>query len=465
MDNEVPLPPPRRIRHRSPSRARLPSAGSGASFRPRLPRFDDQSSQPSSDPALFSSDDIPASGLENYNALSPMGRGANVDIVGPEKRHLDSGVWMGSDESGADSLLSLRWAGMGGGSAEDYLHIETPRKGPPYYQAPDEPEEHRIARSTVHNCLEKGEETIDLGNLNLRNIPTGLLRPLQHLTKAPVVREAPISEDAYTSLQPFLSIYLPGNSLMFLPTEIFELKDLKVLSVRNNKLRELPSAIRKLTSLEVLNIAVNQLSELPWDLMRLMQAGELKHFTAHPNPFPSIEHAEIVKWHREPCRKEDGVAIDSIPFDHYKIAPLDAWSPVHVATGPVTQLDLEGRRIESSSASVSGHSKSAAPSLRELALRAVSKLPELDLLTDEELEEYPALLIPLMRQVKKIRASGSQQCSVCRREFIMPRTEWIEWWDCVPHENGMKRPRTSGEKLRPLPFKRLGCSWACIPEC
>ncbi|KAJ5247829.1 hypothetical protein N7468_002812 [Penicillium chermesinum] len=463
MDNEVPLPPPRRIRHRSPSRARLPSAGSGASFRPRLPRFDDQSSQPSSDPALFSSDDIPASGLENYNAPVSNGTGRKrryrgtwwgEQVIDPkrkranfkEKRHLDSGVWMGSDESGADSLLSSDGPAWG----EDLLKTtftSKPPQGPsllsskvsastqsllpvPILKAPDEPEEHRIARSTVHNCLEKGEETIDLG-------------------------EAPISEDAYTSLQPFLSIYLPGNSLMFLPTEIFELKDLKVLSVRNNKLRELPSAIRKLTSLEVLNIAVNQLSELPWDLMRLMQAGELKHFTAHPNPFPSIEHAEI----------RDGVAIDSIPFDHYKIAPLDAWSPVHVATGPVTQLDLEGRRIESSSASVSGHSKSAAPSLRELALRAVSKLPELDLLTDEELEEYPALLIPLMRQVKKIRASGSQQCSVCRREFIMPRTEWIEWWDCVPHENGMKRPRTSGEKLRPLPFKRLGCSWACIPEC
>jgi hypothetical protein len=91
MDNEVPLPPPRRIRHRSPSR--LSPAGSVASsFRKsrRLSRFDDRSSQPSSDPALFSSDDIPASGLENYHA----------PVAGAGRKRRYRGTWWGEAKEG-----------------------------------------------------------------------------------------------------------------------------------------------------------------------------------------------------------------------------------------------------------------------------------------------------------------------------------------------------------------------------
>lgn len=296
----------------------------------------------------------------------------------------------------------------------------------------------------------------------------------------PALREAPISEDAYTSLRPFLSIYLPGNALIFLHRELFELKDLRVLSVRNNKLREVPAAIRKLKCLEVLNIAVNRLTELPWELLQLIQHGELKHLTAHPNPFPSIEQAEIAVWHHKPQTQEDDTTIDTasetadditndvatevLQFDQYDEIPDDAWRAIHVATSRVAHFDMEGRRIDISTSPTSVISRPAAPSLREVALRAISKLPDLDLVTDEELADFPALVIPLMHQVKKIRAAGGQRCSVCQKEFILPRTEWVEWWDCIPHENGMKRARGSGEKLRPLPFKRLGCSSTCVPH-
>ena len=46
---------------------------------------------------------------------------------------------------------------------------------------------------------------------------------------------------------------------------------------------------------------------------------------------------------------------------------------------------------------------------------------------------------------------------------MIARSEWIEWWDCGVHENGLKGPRAPGDNLRPLPFKRLGCSWGCVP--
>ncbi|KAJ5094508.1 hypothetical protein N7456_010369 [Penicillium angulare] len=552
MDSEVPLPPPRRIRHRSPRGVASASASASANTDPstqttslassfrkarRFSRFDDQSSQPSSDPALFSSDDIPASGLENYHAGVTTGGGRKrryrgtwwgEQVVDPkrkradfkEKRNVDSGVWMGSDESGAESLLPSEdspWgedllktvldpkagkigagsgAGVGAGASSGILlnSASAPATGPsvlplPILKGPDELEEHRFARSVVNDCLEKGEDVVDLGNFNIRNIPSGLLQPLQHLTKLPSMKEAPLTENAYTSLQPFLSIYLSGNSLIQLHHELFELNSLKVLSVRNNKLSEIPSTIKKLTSLEVLNVSVNRLASLPWEILSLLHTGDLKHLTARPNPFPNIEDCKVAKWHwtlreREEDQEDedqedhDEPVCDLEPFFNAPRftkydgpsgpLPPNTWSPIHVATGPTKRLDMEGNPVEEPSPSLSNllqtQRNTNAPSLREVALRAVCKLPDLDHLIEEELADFPALVIPLMQQVKKIRAAGGQSCSVCEKEYIIPRTEWLEWWDISPYENGMKRPRSSGETLRPLPFKRFGCSWDCVPE-
>lgn len=196
MDNEIPLPPPRRL-HRSPGFARPSSSASiASSFRRarRLSRFDDRSSQPSSDPALFSSDDIPASGLENYNAPVTGGAGRKrkyrgtwwgEQVVDPkrkradfkEKRNVDSGVWMGSDESAAESSLPSEDASNWG---EDLLKTvldpmgkkdtldepsvpSSPMKAPPGASGREESNEHHIARAIVNECLDKGEDSIDLG--------------------------------------------------------------------------------------------------------------------------------------------------------------------------------------------------------------------------------------------------------------------------------------------------------------
>ncbi|KAJ5198809.1 uncharacterized protein N7459_008632 [Penicillium hispanicum] len=514
MDSEVPLPPPRRIRHRSPARAGTsPSSSIASSFRKarRLSRFDDRSSQPSSDPALFSSDDIPASGLENYNAPVTGGAGRKrryrgtwwgEQVIDPkrkradfkEKRQVDSGVWMGSDESTAESLLPSEDASAWGedllktvldpkatGKYPQGLALPKATAAPvlplPIWKGLHESEQHKFARAVVNDCLEKGEDSIDLGNFDLREIPPGLLQPLQHLTKLPSVKEAPLSENAYSSLQPFLRVYLSGNSLTTLNNELFELGDLKVLSVRNNKLSEIPYTIQKLAALEVLNVSVNLLTHLPWELLRLLQHGELKHLTAFPNPFPSIEEGEITKWHRQPRKSQENgkpetSLEDQLRFDEYEGSPpKNAWATIHVATSPITRRDMEGNPIDDGSASVvtpvalpPSSSTPSAPSLRELALRAVCKLPGLEQVTDDELDDFPSLVAPLMYQARKIRAAGGQRCSVCQHEYVVPRTSWLEWWDCTPHESGMKRPRTSGEKLRPLPFQRHGCSWACVPR-
>ncbi|EAL87342.1 hypothetical protein KXW98_002211 [Aspergillus fumigatus] len=516
MDSEIPLPPPRRIRHRSPASSSSSTANppTASSFRKtyRLSRFDDRSSQPSSDPALFSSDDIPASGLENYNA--PVSSGDAVGrkrryrgtwwgetVVDPkrkradfkDKRLVDSGVWMGSDESTAESLLPSEDASIWG---EDLMRnmqtstsagacserqmgaassqpansqlrptVSQPR-GP---RKVEEPREHQLARTIVNDCLEKGQDSVDLSNGNLRALPSGLLRPLQYLTKLPSVREPPISEEGYSSLKPFLRLFLAGNALTAVSGEIFELDSLRVLSLRNNKLTEIPPAIRKLTMLQEINLAVNRLRCLPWELLWLIRKGDLKHLMVRPNPLLQTNDVEVTRWYT-PDGSDAASPEEALKACHYEgPPPEEAWAPIQVAISPIRRFNMEGIPITDGQSGAlplrsSDDTPSHVPSLREVSLLAFSKSAYCDQISESEMIGYPELMVRLLRQAKGVRNAGGRSCSICHRSFVIPRTEWIEWWDCSTYENGLKRPRCPGEQLRPLPFRRFGCSWACVPE-
>ncbi|CAE6464183.1 unnamed protein product [Rhizoctonia solani] len=82
--------------------------------------------------------------------------------------------------------------------------------------------------------------------------------------------------------------YLANNGISILPSELFQLSNLTLLSLRGNKLRSLPPAIGNLKSLRSLNIASNELTTLPSELSYL----NLQALLIHPNPFlpkPTIE--------------------------------------------------------------------------------------------------------------------------------------------------------------------------------
>ncbi|KAL2822154.1 hypothetical protein BDW59DRAFT_149707 [Aspergillus cavernicola] len=503
MDTEPPLPPPPRIHHRSPRRAHphpnpqaqphsRPSTSTRPTKRPyRLSvsasRFDDQSSQPSSDPALFSSDDIPASGLENYHAPVASGsrkrryRGTwwgemvkeketkrkRADFK--EKRLVDSGVWMGSDESflasedtngWGEDLLKDEGVGNGGGDGGEAREQGVPGVRAGFAKKVEESREHQMARAIVNDCLERGQDSVDLSNDNLRVVPPGLLRPLQHLTKLPSIKEPPISEEGYSSLQPFLRLFLAGNALTTLSSELFALDSLRVLSLRNNKLTEIPPAIRRLTKLQELNLSVNRLHYLPWELLWLIKKGDLKHLTVRPNPLPHIEESEIAQWHL-PESQEGGIALKACEYNGP--APEESWAPIHVATSPIHRFNMEGIPI-TETPTTPVHLESRVPSLREAALLSFSRSSYFDTIPDDEMADFPSLMLRLLRDARDVRSAGGRSCSVCHRSFVIARTEWIEWWDCSTYENGLKGSRASGERLRPLPFRRLGCSLACLPN-
>ncbi|CAG8175577.1 unnamed protein product [Penicillium salamii] len=504
MDGEVPLPPPRRIRHRSPAPARsATNAASSLDRTRRLSRFDDCSSQPSSDPALFSSDDIPASGLENYHATTPgsgrkrryRGTWWGEQVLDPkrkrgefkEKRNVDSGVWMGSDESSVESMMSSdpAWGEDLRKSVLDPKNASTPSTPiAPRASATDteqtptqvrvlfrgmaESQQHQAARKVVNECLEKGHETIDLGNFQMETIPPGLLKPLQHLTKLPSVSETPVSEDVFTSLTPFLRLYLPNNSLETLPKDLFELEKLMVLSLRNNRLTEIPSSIGRLNNLRSLNLAVNQLEFLPWELLTLMRDGHLVHLTVHPNKFPKMD-SKKVQWLKR-FRDESASPSPLIPPEVVGAYPL------HMANGPVTYFNPNGLVINPNSSLYNEMQAKApsknVPSLRELALRQATKLEYFDQATDEDFSEFPWTLLPAIKKAREVCIAGGQSCSVCGREYVMPCTEWTEWWDVSHFEMGQdwnwtnesSEIRSRAYMLRPLPFRRQGCSLSCVPR-
>lgn len=300
----------------------------------------------------------------------------------------------------------------------------------------------------------------------MRNIPTDLLRPLQHLTKQPAVSDGPVNDEIFTSLTPSLQLFLSGNSLKELTSEVFELGNLNVLSVRNNELVEIPGAIRKLTNLQEINLSVNQLTTLPWEIMWLIRKGDLKQLTVHPNPFLSLEAGDIEHWHQE-----NGSGGDLRSCEYEGLIPEEAWAPVHIATGHVQRFDAEGMLVSTKaydklSSLTKQTQTSRVPSLRELALLECNKAPYLDqfLADDATSAGYPEPVIELLRKAISVRNAGGMACSVCHRSFVIPRTQWIEWWDCTTYENGLKSPRASGADLRPLPFLRRGCSWGCVPD-
>lgn len=307
--------------------------------------------------------------------------------------------------------------------------------------------------------------------------------------------EAPVTEDVYGPLQPFLRLFLSGNALTTLSGELFELGSLKVLSLRNNKLTQIPPAVRRLTMLQELNLSVNRLQCLPWELLWLIHKGDLKHLIVRPNPLAQIEEADIAKWQypdtaddqpdlNEADDESETEAVTATKTETLKAceyegpAPEEAWAPIHIATGPVQRFNMEGLPVPIAPETQNQNQNqnrntlptrtspvtvTRVPSLREVALLALSKSLYFDQIPDSDLASYPGLMARLLRQAREVRNMSGRCCSVCYRSFVIPRTEWIEWWDVSTYENGLKGPRCPGEKLRPLPFRRVGCSWACVP--
>jgi len=122
----------------------------------------------------------------------------------------------------------------------------------------------------------------------------------------------------------------------------------------------------------------------------------------------------------------------------------------------------------------SGDKLSRAPSLLEVALSACAKAPQLPFLAAFLPEDSPSSLHELLAKAAEKKESGGSRCTICERNFIIPRTEWIEWWEIakVLDHNAMASaasPLRQMENERDVlesmvPLMRRGCSWLCMPN-
>ena len=294
----------------------------------------------------------------------------------------------------------------------------------------------------------------------MQQIRTPTLRPLRYYIKQVPKQGSRIGH--YQSLTPALRLYLSNNLLDEVPGEVFCLKNLRVLSLRLNNLTEILPSIGELSNLKELNLGSNQLNWLPWELLGLLHAN-LQKCMIYPNPFvrplPSTwNHApsRTSKSH-EPCQ----VASTRIAFLDITGASFRHWPPAPSSLPehwPEPQADDEflGPPQEE---------RTKTPSLLELALRACKKSPQLSQLPFLVPDDCPPHLIQLLQKTWKLKEAGGKTCSVCGNEYIIPRTEWIEWWYCIP-EHGSRGQIDSSLAMHrmPVPLLRRGCSWACWEE-
>lgn len=289
----------------------------------------------------------------------------------------------------------------------------------------------------------------------LQQIRTPTLRPLRyHMpSQGSEVRQ-------WQPTTPALRLYLSNNLLEDVPSEVFHLKNVEVLSLRSNNLTEIQLSIGELSNLKELNLGSNQLKWLPWEMLGLLHAT-LERCMVYPNPFirtlPST-------WNHAPSRKSElheprQLASTHIAFLDITGASIRHWPP---APSSLPEHWPEPRE-DDEFLGPPPEERTKTPSLLELALRACKNSPQLSSLPFLVPDDYPQHLIQLLQTTWKLKEAGGKSCSVCGNEYIIPRTEWIEWWYCIPEQGG-QRVRSLATPRSPVPLLRRGCSWACWEE-
>ena len=288
-------------------------------------------------------------------------------------------------------------------------------------------------------------------------IRTPTLRPLRHLTKH--LREEDELQH-YERLIPSLHLYLSNNRLDHVHGEVFQLENLTVLSLRSNNLKEISASIGKLGSLQELNLGSNQLNWLPWELLQLIQ-GLLTRWTFFPNPFirPVPSTWEHNKDRTIPDHKDAyQIASTQVAFLDITGTAKRQWRP---APSTLTEYWPEPAHNDEFFGPPENE-RTKGPSLLELALRECYKAPQLSQLPfmlpdDVDLTH----LIHLLKQTFYLKEAGGRNCSICGKEYIVPRTEWVEWWCIGRPDDNRKRKTALIQSRGPIPFLRRGCSWAC----
>lgn len=418
------------------------------------------------------------------------------------QRSFDSGVWMGSDNSEAslDSIVcdqtKLREL-----SVHDLPGCVTGKK----VQIQEQP----VVQQIVEGCVEVGKEVIDLSDLGLESLSDETVKPLHQLIRQTHTHLThPPSEDEFASFTPSIQLFLSRNRLSSLPSELFQLANITVLSLRNNALLEIPPMVGRLSRLKELNVAGNDIRCLPWELFSFFDCrGEHKQLHIRPNPLfePTKisgrfelqgvqakadkgglsrygDPTEYIDDLRQALSQEGHVDMRSelelrlrlgrlLRHQHIQEASRDGTELnlckeelIYLASSEIQYLDVDGvpmqklqtndetftAVIDQARGPPASPASTCAPSLLELILRHAQKLFYLD--------DFPPSMHPRMQSA--LRAAGQalergQKCATCGVAFVIPRSQWVEYWF-----NGLSSQADLTQETV-LPFMKRACSWMC----
>lgn len=274
-------------------------------------------------------------------------------------------------------------------------------------------------------------------------------------------------------------------------------------------MRELPSRLGQLKRIVELNLANNSLHYLPYEILELLgSASRLHSLQLHPNPFyqPDLLYSQLQNG--GPTPRKSPLTPGS------GISPV-RWNIDYRCRSQVRFLDISGNLIkgprlpddhslfDSSSTEVKSFTRervmnhiaipcalpgevpepprtpsadSTAPSLLELAVRAYTQTPHMPDLGEwlGSADFVPDHLSRVLKDAQTLRETeaGDRRCTICNRIFIIPRTEWIEWWEMEKDQRNVPSGASPLRQIdnqrdeieRLVPLMRRGCSWKCLPS-
>ena len=230
-----------------------------------------------------------------------------------------------------------------------------------------------------------------------------------------------------------------------------------------NSLTEILPSIKNIRELQILYVHTNKFNWLPFELLQLL-GRNLVRSCFFPNPFviplgvtsPS-EHELVSRWnnsiHWNGPYKPFLISRTRTAYLSISGSSITGWLP---APSHHIQRNTSYRQSASMLAPTTLQ-KLPFPSLFELALRACYRATNLAQLPFILPSASPPSISRALKLAWRVKAAGGQECSVCGRFYIVPRTEWLEWW----HDVRIARYES---KSRSIPFIRRGCSWACTPN-
>lgn len=268
----------------------------------------------------------------------------------------------------------------------------------------------------------------------------------------------------YGSLVPRIDLFLETNRLQFLPGAVYSMRNLSVLNLRDNKLISLLPSITHLSYLVELDLSFNCLQWLPYEIRQFTFDPDSIKIAGNPFVIADIDHPKC-----QPL--DDQIKAEDIrPIFHNgmwlrrstAVTLLDEYGSAHHVTRMPSMFHtsirpspmmMDVKWLEAYVPCVAPlpdieHSNNV-PSLMETVLRAASKKAISYILVSEDL---PHTLSMLLRHTLRVKEAEGQRCSVCGKSYIIPRTEWIEWWSLA-----RKCPNKSW-----VPFVRFGCSASCF---